>query len=344
MAELPPLDSAVLPAGIRARLSSGDQRPAHPPAGGRVRARGGRAAAAARLPGARLFLAQDHAAARRRRGSMSSPPICAAMAAPPAGSADYDDDLRLSACSTRCATRWAWSRRSATARIAAVVGHDFGAAVAAWCALVRPDVFRSLALMSAPFAGPPDLPFVTDDDRPRAPASPTSTRRSPRCRARASTTSGGIRRARPTTACGIARRACTTFLRAYFHHKSADWKDNKPHRARRLDRRRAGQDADLLHHGSGRRHGRRRGAGDAVAGRDRRVPVARRPRARGLCRRVPPERLSGRAQLVPQRAPSARSPMPSCTFSGRTIDVPSIFIAGRNRTGASTSAPARSRG
>src|ERR1700710_12080 len=36
----------------------------------------------------------------------------------------------------------------------AVVGHDFGSSVAAWCALVRPDVFRSVVLMSAPFAGP----------------------------------------------------------------------------------------------------------------------------------------------------------------------------------------------
>src|SRR5438309_584599 len=40
---------------------------------------------------------------------------------------------------------------------AAVIGHDFGASVAAWCALVRPDVFRAVALMSAPFAGPPAL-------------------------------------------------------------------------------------------------------------------------------------------------------------------------------------------
>src|SRR5688572_25805032 len=31
--------------------------------------------------------------------------------------------------------------------VAAVVGHDFGAMVAAWSALVRPDVFRSLVLM-----------------------------------------------------------------------------------------------------------------------------------------------------------------------------------------------------
>src|SRR5437762_901829 len=33
---------------------------------------------------------------------------------------------------------------------AAVAGHDFGSPVAAWCALVRPDVFRAVALMSAP--------------------------------------------------------------------------------------------------------------------------------------------------------------------------------------------------
>src|SRR5437868_4566235 len=51
--------------------------------------------------------------------------------------------------------------------IDAVVGHDFGSSVAAWCALVRPDVFRSVALMSAPFAGPPPLPFDTADAPPR---------------------------------------------------------------------------------------------------------------------------------------------------------------------------------
>src|SRR5450631_1851129 len=48
----------------------------------------------------------------------------------------------------------------------AVVGHDFGSSVAAWCALVRPDVFRSVALMSAPFAGPPQLAFNTADAPP----------------------------------------------------------------------------------------------------------------------------------------------------------------------------------
>src|SRR2546427_11559802 len=57
--------------------------------------------------------------------------------------------------------------------IDAVVGHDFGSFVAAWCALVRPDVFRSVALMSAPFAGPAPLPFDTERHPAEVPASPT---------------------------------------------------------------------------------------------------------------------------------------------------------------------------
>src|ERR1700752_2849686 len=50
----------------------------------------------------------------------------------------------------------------------AVIGHDFGSPVAAWCSLLRPDVFRSVAMMSAPFGGTPGLPFDTVDK----PASP----------------------------------------------------------------------------------------------------------------------------------------------------------------------------
>ncbi|KAJ7359649.1 alpha/beta-hydrolase [Mycena albidolilacea] len=40
---------------------------------------------------------------------------------------------------------------------AAVVGHDFGSSVAAYCALIRPDIFESVVMMSAPFTGPPTL-------------------------------------------------------------------------------------------------------------------------------------------------------------------------------------------
>jgi pimeloyl-ACP methyl ester carboxylesterase len=46
-------------------------------------------------------------------------------------------------------------------QVAAVAGHDAGSPVAAWSALVRPDVFRSVVMMSSPFPGPPSLPFDT---------------------------------------------------------------------------------------------------------------------------------------------------------------------------------------
>lgn len=35
-----------------------------------------------------------------------------------------------------------------------LVAHDFGAIIPPWCALTRPDIFHSLVLMSVPFAGP----------------------------------------------------------------------------------------------------------------------------------------------------------------------------------------------
>src|SRR5262245_23679555 len=60
------------------------------------------------------------------------------------------------------------------AQVAAVIGHDAGSPVAAWCALTRPDVFRKVVLMSAPFAGTPALPFNTVNVPPAA-ATPGAT-------------------------------------------------------------------------------------------------------------------------------------------------------------------------
>ena len=61
--------------------------------------------------------------------------------------------------------------------VAAVVGHDFGSPVAAWCALVRPDVFRSVALMSAPFFRAAEPAFRRE--RPDGARRPSGARRPP---------------------------------------------------------------------------------------------------------------------------------------------------------------------
>ncbi|HEY0181717.1 MAG TPA: alpha/beta hydrolase [Rhodopila sp.] len=112
------------------------------------------------------------------------------------------------------------------ASVHAVVGHDFGASVAAWCALLRPDVFRSVALMSAPFAGSATL----------SPAAPAVAAASDVHRALAA-----LQRPRKhyqwyystreaNTDMTHSRQGMHAFLRAYYHQKSADWPGNQPFR------------------------------------------------------------------------------------------------------------------
>jgi pimeloyl-ACP methyl ester carboxylesterase len=168
MTELAPLDSAVLPDGIRSRFVSdiNGLRMHVLEAGFEPRGR----------PLVLLLHGFPELAYSWRKVML---PLAAAgfrVAAPDqrgygrstGWDADYDGDL----ASFRIlnAVRDALGLVSALGyhEVAGVFGHDFGASVAAWCALVRPDVFRSVALMSAPFAGPPSLSFDTADDPPQS--------------------------------------------------------------------------------------------------------------------------------------------------------------------------------
>lgn len=45
-----------------------------------------------------------------------------------------------------------------------VVGHDMGSAIAANLALVRPDIFKALVMMSAPYTGPPSPVAAAQDE------------------------------------------------------------------------------------------------------------------------------------------------------------------------------------
>ena len=116
--------------------------------------------------------------------------------------------------------------------VAAVVGHDFGSPVAAYCSLIRPDVFRSVVLLSAPFAGPPQLPFNTANAPPQSTASASASIHEdlaalPRPRKHYqwyySTREANDNMHNPP-------QGINNFLRAYYHFKSADWTQNKPFR------------------------------------------------------------------------------------------------------------------
>ncbi|MBI3199530.1 MAG: alpha/beta fold hydrolase [Rhodospirillales bacterium] len=109
----------------------------------------------------------------------------------------------------------------------AVVGHDFGASVAAQAALVRPDIFKRLVLMSAPYAGPPSVPFDTADKR-RSPKGP-DIHAALAALARPRKHYQWYYSTRPANEnMWRASQGVHDFLRGYYHHKSADWKANKP--------------------------------------------------------------------------------------------------------------------
>ena len=118
-------------------------------------------------------------------------------------------------------------------RAAAVVGHDIGSPVAAYCALARPDVFPSVVLMSAPFPGPPAFPFDTAKDGvsstlPNAGnqnlAAALATLHPPRAHYQQYLSSSAANADMSHPPQGLH-----DFLRAFYHVKSADWPGNKPH-------------------------------------------------------------------------------------------------------------------
>jgi pimeloyl-ACP methyl ester carboxylesterase len=104
-------------------------------------------------------------------------------------------------------------------RSAAVVGHDFGSPVAAWCALTRPEVFRSVALMSAPFAGPPAPPSGAADPIHAELAALERPRKHYQWYYSTREADANMRR---------CPQGLHAFLRAYYHYKSADWERNRP--------------------------------------------------------------------------------------------------------------------
>lgn len=226
MSELPPLEPSVLPPGVRSRfidginglrmhvLEAGHETPGRPLL---VLLHGfPELAYSWRHVLGPLAAAGFHVVAPDQRGYGRTT----------GWSAAYDQDLRPFSMLHLAHDVLALVQGLGARSVATLIGHDFGSPVAAWCALVRPDVFRSAVLMSAPFAGPPPLQLGA----PRDPAE------DPEITALA-------RLARPrkhyqwyyaTRAANADMWRCAegvhAFLRAYFYHKSADWRENKPYR------------------------------------------------------------------------------------------------------------------
>lgn len=212
-------------------------------------------------------------------------------------------------------------------RVHAVVGHDFGSWVAAWCALVRPDLFPRVVLMSAPFGGVPPLP--SGEAAQRADDVHAALAALPRPRKH-------YQRYYTTREADGDMWRCAQgvhdFLRAYYHHKSADWADNRPHRLASWSAEALAQMPTYyvmdLHETMAQTVAHEMPSAQAIA----------------ACRWLPEH------ELRVYSAEYARTGFqgglqwyrcaadPQCVrelqlFSGRTIDVPSLYIAGSSDWG-----------
>lgn len=245
---------------------------------------------------------------------------------------DYDGDLApfrfLNLLRDALGLTMALGHRS----VAAVVGHDFGASVAAMAALARPDYFRAMVLMSAPFAGAPGIPFGTADGPPTKPAGVDI-----------HAALAALPRPRKHYQWYYSERAADAdmwrapqgvhaFLRAYYHFKSADWAGNRPFRL-------AGWTAEeLARMPTYYIMDRDEGMAATVA---REMPS---PAEVAACRWLTEDELSvysgefartgfqGGLQWYRCRT-SGRFDAEMEVFSGKTIDIPSAFIAGRSDWG-----------
>jgi pimeloyl-ACP methyl ester carboxylesterase len=103
-----------------------------------------------------------------------------------------------------------------------LVGHDAGSSVAGVSAMIRPDIFRSVVMMSAPYTGAPDIKtdlFIEDPIHYNLENLPTPKKHY----------QWYYSTPEANNDMHLEQKELHKFLRAYYHMKSADWLDNNPY-------------------------------------------------------------------------------------------------------------------
>jgi pimeloyl-ACP methyl ester carboxylesterase len=221
--------------------------------------------------------------------------------------------------------------------VAMIVGHDAGAPVASWAALIRPDIYHSVTIMSSPFEGPPAIPFDTANGAPI-----------PRRAATDDELDAELAKLHPprkyyqnyqrTPGANDnmlhAPQGLHAFFRAYYHYKSADWKGNKPHP---LKARTAEEMAQIPTYYVMEKD---KGMAETVA------PFMPSAAEIAACKWLTEPEVEvyateyGRTGFTGalqgyrvRRGSDPKSIGEMLTFSGRAIDVPSMYIAGKSDWG-----------
>src|SRR5215471_6772179 len=221
--------------------------------------------------------------------------------------------------------------------VAMVAGHDAGAPVASWAALIRPDIFRTVTILSSPFEGPPSPPFdtangaapprpaITDDELDAALAKLNPPRKYYQNYQRTRVANDNMLH---------APQGLHAFFRAYYHYKSADWKGNHPHA---LKARTAEEMAQVPTYYVMEKD---KGMAETVA------PFMPSAAEIAACRWLTEDEVEVYASEYGKtgftgalqgyrvrRGSDPKSLAEMLTFSGRAIDVPAIYIAGKSDWG-----------
>ncbi|MCA3178795.1 MAG: alpha/beta fold hydrolase [Burkholderiales bacterium] len=328
--DLPPLDAALLPDGVRARFVDG------------VNGLRMHVLEAGHADGARPMLLLLHGFPELAYSWRATMPALAdagwhVVAPDQRGygrttgwTRDYDADLAPFRMANLVRDALGLVAALGRTHVDAVIGHDFGSPVAAWCALMRPDAFRAVAMMSSPFAGPPPMPPLGGG---RGPRDPEPALRALAALPRPRKHYQWYYSSREADADMVgAPQGLHAFLRAYYHHKSADWPENRPYPLRAWEAEELAKlptyyvmdlDADMA---------------ATVA------PHMPSAEAIAACRWLPDDALrvyageyartgfQGGLQWYRCRT-TGRFLAEEQTWAGRTFDVPSLFVAGASDWG-----------
>lgn len=106
-----------------------------------------------------------------------------------------------------------------------IIGHDFGGVSSAATALMRPDIFKSTIQMSHPYHAPPTPPNQKNPSNPKLDIQAELAKLDPprkHYKWYNSTSTAASHWDNP-------QQGLETYLRGYFHLKSATWRHNDPH-------------------------------------------------------------------------------------------------------------------
>jgi pimeloyl-ACP methyl ester carboxylesterase len=221
--------------------------------------------------------------------------------------------------------------------VAMVAGHDAGAPVASWAALIRPDIFRSVTILSSPFEGAPSMPFDTANGAPAPRPAPTDDELDAEL-AKLNPPRKYYQNYQRTRGANDnmlhAPQGLHAFFRAYYHYKSADWKGNRPHP---LKARVAEEMAKIPTYYVMERD---KGMAETVA------PMMPSAAEIAACKWLTEAEVDvyateyARTEFTGalqgyrvRRGSDPKSLADMRTFSGRTIDVPSMYVAGKSDWG-----------